>query len=111
MPTLPKPLRRPHPWLGLLLLGTILVTVDVMRAPADQFSPRVYRCLVGVYQWAKPRCGFAGVCRYNPSCSHYSVQAVKQFGLIDGLQLTAERLDRCRANVPKGTLDPIPNKQ
>lgn len=34
-------------------------------------------------------------CRYVPSCSNYSIQAFKEFGLWRGGLLTAWRLSRC----------------
>lgn len=108
MPTLPKPLRRPHPWLGLLLIGAVLFTVDIFLPAESQTSPALYRRAVGVYQWAKPRCGFEGCCRLQPSCSHYSVEAVHRFGVVEGLRLTANRIDRCHINIPEGTRDPLP---
>lgn len=34
-------------------------------------------------------------CLYNPSCSDFSKQAVKEFGLIKGTLLSFDRLSRC----------------
>lgn len=34
-------------------------------------------------------------CRYYPSCSHYAVTAIRRFGILRGLVLTAWRLVRC----------------
>jgi putative membrane protein insertion efficiency factor len=34
-------------------------------------------------------------CRYHPTCSHYAVAAVRRFGILRGLVLTAWRLLRC----------------
>ncbi|GAA1783655.1 hypothetical protein GCM10009682_02160 [Luedemannella flava] len=48
------------------------------------------------------------VCRYTPSCSHYGVAALQRFGLVRGSWLTVRRLARCRASVPWGTPDPVP---
>jgi putative membrane protein insertion efficiency factor len=47
-------------------------------------------------------------CRYRPSCSEYSVEAVERYGLWKGLGLTISRLSRCRRGVPFGTFDPVP---
>ena len=35
-------------------------------------------------------------CRYNPSCSHYSHEAVEKYGVLKGIWLGAKRLGRCR---------------
>ena len=34
-------------------------------------------------------------CKYHPSCSQYAVAAVRRFGILRGLVLTAWRLLRC----------------
>lgn len=34
-------------------------------------------------------------CRYQPSCSHYALQAFEQYGAVRGLILTIYRLLRC----------------
>lgn len=46
-------------------------------------------------------------CRHYPTCSEYSLQALKQFGLIRGGALAANRIARCQ---PWGTsgYDPVP---
>jgi putative membrane protein insertion efficiency factor len=46
-------------------------------------------------------------CRHYPTCSEYSLQALKQFGLIKGGALAANRISRCQ---PWGTsgYDPVP---
>lgn len=46
-------------------------------------------------------------CRHYPTCSVYSLQALKQFGLLKGGALAANRIARCQ---PWGTsgYDPVP---
>lgn len=83
------------------------VALDVFRTPNRQITPRAYRSAVGAYQWAKPRCGFEGCCRFEPTCSRYSADAVEQHGILKGLDLTIQRIDRCKTNVPLGTYDPV----
>jgi len=34
-------------------------------------------------------------CRFHPSCSHYAVGAIRRYGILRGLVLTAWRLLRC----------------
>ncbi len=45
-------------------------------------------------------------CRYEPTCSHYAVQAIREFGILRGLVLAAWRLLRCNPFSPGG-LDPV----
>lgn len=46
-------------------------------------------------------------CRHIPTCSEYSLQALKQHGIIHGTALAANRISRCH---PWGTrgYDPVP---
>ena len=46
-------------------------------------------------------------CRHVPTCSEYSIEAVKRYGLIHGGVMAAERISRCQ---PWGTsgYDPVP---
>ena len=46
-------------------------------------------------------------CRFYPSCSHYSQEALGRFGAGHGLWLTLKRLARCGPWHPGG-FDPVP---
>lgn len=46
-------------------------------------------------------------CRFSPSCSSYSMQAIERFGFFRGSYLTVRRLMRCHPWNPGG-YDPIP---
>ena len=46
------------------------------------------------------------VCRYEPTCSEYSIDAIKNFGLVKGFFLTIKRLLRCNPLGGQG-YDPI----
>ncbi|MFC1911359.1 membrane protein insertion efficiency factor YidD [Chloroflexota bacterium] len=35
------------------------------------------------------------VCRFQPTCSHYAVEAIKRYGLARGGWLAAKRIVRC----------------
>lgn len=48
-------------------------------------------------------------CRFLPTCSEYSGQALKNFGVIAGLYLIIWRLVRC-APWSKGGYDPLPSQ-
>jgi putative membrane protein insertion efficiency factor len=47
-------------------------------------------------------------CRFEPSCSTYSIAALRAHGPWRGLGLTARRLLRCRPFGPSG-FDPVPS--
>jgi len=46
-------------------------------------------------------------CRFYPSCSHYSYQAIYKYGLLKGGWMTIHRLMRCNPFNPGG-YDPVP---
>jgi uncharacterized protein len=52
---------------------------------------------------------FAGQCRFVPSCSQYSYEAVERFGLARGSWLTLRRLLRCHPFSGKFGFDPVPD--
>ena len=46
-------------------------------------------------------------CRFYPSCSHYSQEAVEKYGTVKGIWLGIKRLGRCRPMGGQG-YDPVP---
>lgn len=102
-----------RPGCYLLALGLLagLVLLDTFRAPADQWTARAYDTAVRGYQAAiSPHLAKHVRCRFVPSCSAYSREAVAKHGLWRGLALTAKRLSRCRPGVPVGTVDGVPKE-
>lgn len=46
-------------------------------------------------------------CRFSPSCSQYSLEAISKYGALKGFWLTIKRLIRCNPWNPGG-YDPVP---
>lgn len=46
-------------------------------------------------------------CRFNPTCSHYGLEAFKKHGLLKGFWLTVKRIARCHPWGGQG-YDPVP---
>ena len=62
--------------------------------------------LVRIYQWTlRPLLGQN--CRFYPTCSDYSLQALERHGFFYGSWLTVKRLCKCHPWHPGGT-DHIP---
>jgi putative membrane protein insertion efficiency factor len=46
-------------------------------------------------------------CRFEPSCSHYTYEAINKYGLIKGSWMGFKRILRCNPFNPGG-YDPVP---
>ena len=47
-------------------------------------------------------------CRYLPTCSEYSIQSIKKFGIFKGTFLSLKRISKCHPWGNHG-YDPVPN--
>jgi len=67
---------------------------------------RILRGAIRVYQvMISPL--FAGSCRYYPSCSQYTYEAVTRYGWLRGSWMGMKRIGRCHP-FAKGGYDPVP---
>lgn len=102
-------LRHPGLYVSALVLIVFAVAWDTGRRPGIQVTARLYVGAVRAYQVALgPVLKWAVQCRYRPTCSEYSVEAVQRFGIRRGLVLTIRRVLSCGPRVPPGTYDPVP---
>ncbi|MCU0846320.1 MAG: membrane protein insertion efficiency factor YidD [Spirochaetes bacterium] len=52
---------------------------------------------------------FPASCRFYPSCSNYSIEALRRHGPIKGTVLTISRILKCNP-LSEGGFDPVPEK-
>ncbi|MAS51725.1 MAG: membrane protein insertion efficiency factor YidD [Flavobacteriales bacterium] len=66
------------------------------------FSIKIYQGLISPW--------FPSSCRHQPTCSSYTIQAIKIWGPFRGIWLGIKRLSKCH---PMGTsgYDPVPEKE
>ena len=77
-----------------------------MRTQSLSAATIFLRLLVRVYQLVLSPF-FPPACRFEPSCSHYAMEALKTHGAVTGTVLTVRRVLRCN---PWGGMgyDPVP---
>lgn len=67
---------------------------------------RLALLLIRGYQRSLSRV-FEGSCRYYPSCSHYTYEAIERYGWARGTWMGVLRIGRCHP-FARGGYDPVP---
>lgn len=63
--------------------------------------------LIRLYQMTLSKAMPPNTCRFYPSCSHYSYQAIYKYGALKGGFMAVRRIARCNPFNPGG-VDPVP---
>ncbi len=93
---------------SVILVSTLLF-LDTKRKPEKQATSAAYIYFVEIYQAnISPLMADYVNCRYIPTCSDYSIEAVQKHGFPEGVKLSVKRISSCQPDVPKGTHDPVP---
>ena len=97
-------------WIGVVALVVSALLFDLSRAPERQLTARGFLLAVDAYQAtlsrAMPSMGVK--CRFHPTCSQYTEQAVRRCGFAKGVRLGAWRILRCGPWTELDTVDPPP---
>lgn len=68
--------------------------------------------MFGLYdEYMSPLKTHVSRCQFEPSCSEYSSQSIKQFGISKGLLMTADRLLRCSGGHTSSDIYPYLNRK
>jgi putative membrane protein insertion efficiency factor len=75
----------------------------------NQFFKQLFILPVRLYQITlSPLLGSS--CRFQPSCSNYMIQAIREWGPIKGGWLGIKRIGKCHPWGPHGH-DPVPKRE
>ena len=88
-----------HPVSAGSIIRTLAIGVYLLPRNAAVLLLRAYRAVISPL--------YGDVCRYYPSCSSYTLQAIQQRGLILGIALGGYRLVRCHPWAAGG-IDDVP---
>jgi len=83
-----------------------LAVHDIIASPAQSFSARA--AIFGIDQYRahiSPRLRGRVFCRFEPTCSAYSRESIRKYGLGLGGAKTIMRIARCGPWTPMGTVD------
>ena len=108
--TASPPKAKPQATLIIALLLTAVALLDWMRPPKQQWSVKLYDVAVikSYRTLVHPITSKVSRCRFQPTCSRYSQEAMHARGFPEGLILTFWRLIRCGPWVHPGTRDASP---
>lgn len=74
----------------------------------NDFFTKIGCKLVRFYQLCiSPFIGGRAACRFVPTCSEYTKQAIEKYGLVRGTLMGIKRISRCRPGGGCG-YDPVP---
>ena len=70
---------------------------------------KIFVLPIRLYQWTLSPLLGTSKCRFQPTCSHYAVEAIEEWGIFKGSYLAIRRILRCHPWGPFGH-DPVPKR-
>jgi putative membrane protein insertion efficiency factor len=106
----PPSKRKTHVKLIVAVVITAAALLDWTRPPREQWSVQLYDLAVikSYRTLLHPITSKVTRCRFRPTCSRYSQEAMHARGFPEGLLLTVWRIMRCGPWVKPGTHDDVP---
>jgi putative membrane protein insertion efficiency factor len=70
------------------------------------------RAALGLIRWYQRHVspGIGPACRFQPTCSHYTYEAIEQHGAVRGIAMGVWRVLRCNP-LNDGGYDPVPERR
>ncbi|MGB0844353.1 MAG: membrane protein insertion efficiency factor YidD [Alphaproteobacteria bacterium] len=78
-----------------------------MTPKHNHLGVKLVRVLITIYRYTLSLV-IGRACRFAPSCSEYTLEAVEKHGVIKGSYLGLRRIGRCRPGGGDG-FDPVPD--
>ena len=74
----------------------------------NKIAVKILINIIKIYRFFSPFF-YRGVCRFNPTCTDYTIQAILKYGFIIGIYKSAIRLSKCHPFGKHG-FDPLSEK-
>ncbi|MFN2442594.1 MAG: membrane protein insertion efficiency factor YidD [Thermoanaerobaculia bacterium] len=89
-----------------ILLGGVAAHDAMVPVPREITTRVAIGAIEGYRAVISPLLRGRVACRFEPTCSVYGLESIRQHGALRGGWKAARRLSRCTTATPMGTIDP-----